>query len=176
MPKKNAKKVAQDANPQPKIDLNEFKKRLQQAREERKKNAIDLYLPSVDMTIKVAPASASDYYFEVLNIFRSLPAEETENRPVIPVKTEEGRVLGIDRNQARVLLKASIVEPELDDEAVELLFNLPIGEFQMLIMACIAASASSIIELSEKLGNVETGGLEGFFGTTPSGSKELTQQ
>jgi len=123
------------------VTLEELKEKAKAAKENRLKNAKPFKLKTLDVELLVAPAAGNDFYMKVLEV--GVGASTT---------------LEPDDAFMRALVKASVVEPELDDEAIDAIIANSVADFQELILFCMRMAEPSF---------AETQGLESFLPEGP---------
>jgi hypothetical protein len=139
-------------------DASEFKKRALERKANRSPLARDFPLPSLGVIVKVAPAGGEDVYNKLLEIQR--------------ISANDGDMSSVmDIDSLKLIVKASVIEPELDDETIDLLIGINAEEFQLLASFCISHSMQWTQEqLVQALGVVDTTPLESFLGNTTNTS------
>lgn len=96
----------------------------------RKANAVPFKLPGTDLQVKIAPCTMLDSYKSGVAALQSAKLDDGS-----PEKLEHQQI------QARAMLKACVVEPVLDDEAIEALEGYSANGLAALLFECQRISA-----------------------------------
>jgi len=119
------------------VTLEELKEKAKEVKENRRKNAKPFRLKTLGVDLLVAPAAGQDFYLKVLE-----------------VGVGGSPVLQPDDAFMRALVKASVIEPELDDEAINAIIENSVSDFQELILFCMTMAEPTV---------ADTKGLEAFL-------------
>lgn len=90
----------------------------------RKANAVPFQIPGTEFVVKIAPCTVTDAYKAIVSELKTVDIEDDEER------------IANLRTSANALIKACVVEPELDDEAVNAINDFNANALGDLITEC----------------------------------------
>ena len=119
----------------------------------RKAKAEAFVIPGTELEVLVAPSSQSDRYKAMISSLAAIKASDDK---------DESQKVKIIENMANSLLKACVVEPELDDEAIAALNEFSADGVTALLSKCRQVSGMDTADDSQAMENFIFGNLLGM--------------
>ena len=120
------------------VTIEELKEKAAKVSENRLAMAKPFVLKTLGVEVLVAPPAGDDFY-----------------KKAVAIGFGGGGVSDIDDSFIRTLVKASVVEPELDEEAIDAIIANSYADFNNLALECFS--------MAQDLGQEDTGKAEAFL-------------
>lgn len=119
----------------------------------RKAKAEAFVIPGTELEVLVVPSSQSERYKAMISSLAAIKASDDK---------DEGQKVKIIENMANSLLKACVVEPELDDDAIAALNEFSADGVTALLSKCRQVSGMDTADDSQAMENFIFGNLLGM--------------
>ncbi|MFA6887153.1 MAG: hypothetical protein WC179_06780 [Candidatus Cloacimonadaceae bacterium] len=129
--------------------IEEFKSKVRERQSKRIERAVPYTLPDSGISVLIAPAVGEEFYNKLLSI---------------NINSISSGVINCDLEFLKLLVKVCVVKPPLDDEAINLLIDTNVSEFQELANMCFTISTANPEQSAQEIfGEVNTEVQEAFL-------------
>lgn len=104
----------------------------------RKASAVPFEIPGTGLVVKIAPCTATEAFTASVHQLRAIASESDEER------------FSIRQIMARSLVKSCVVEPELDDEALDAIDNYDVRGLTALLQKCHEVSGMDDVMVTDQ--------------------------